>query len=369
MSKKTYKFGVVGTGMISEFHAQAFAAMEGAELVAAFDRSSERVESFAKKYSCTSYSDLDSFLAHEDLDIVTICTPSGSHLDPALAAARAGKHLIVEKPLDVTVAKIDEMQRVCKENGVQLISILPRRFYGSTRVLKSAIDEGRFGKLTLAEAQIKWYRTQEYYDSAGWRGTWALDGGGALMNQSIHTIDLLLHLMGPVKRVSAFAGQEAHTRIEVEDVAVAILEFENGARGVIQGSTTCYSKTGHPAQVQICGIDGSVFMVDDKFSVWDFRDDCESDAEILKKYGIGGQKGGSGAADPNSIDFSWHQRNFEEAIASIEEGRVSIVGCDEGRKAVELICAVYASAQNGGQPVELPLGEIPAFKSFAKEAE
>lgn len=187
------------------------------------------------------------------------------------------------------------------------------------------------------------------------------------MNQSIHTIDLLLHLMGPVARVSAFAGQEAHTRIEVEDVAVAILEFENGARGVIQGSTACYSKTGHPAQVQICGMDGSVFMVDDRFSVWDFREARESDESVLKHYGLGSMAGGSGAADPSSIDFSWHQRNFEEAIAAIEEGRESIVGAVEGRKAVELICAIYASAQNGGQPVELPLARTPQFKSFAKE--
>lgn len=367
MSKKKYKFGVVGTGMISEFHAQAFAAMENAEMVAAFDMNPERAEAFATKYGCASYGNLDSFLAHQELDAVTICTPSGAHLAPALAAAKAGKHVVVEKPLEVTIEKIDAMKQACDENGSKLISILPRRFYPSTQALKSAIDEGRFGKLTLAEAQIKWYRTQEYYDSGAWRGTWALDGGGALMNQSIHTIDLLLYLMGPVKRVSAFAGQEAHTRIEVEDVAVAILEFENGARGVIQGSTTCYSKTGHPAQVQICGMDGSVFMVDEQFSVWDFREERESDAAVLREFGLNADKGGAGAADPSAIDFSWHQRNFEEAIAAIEEDRESIVSCDEGRQAVELICAIYTSAQNGGNPVSLPLEGTPEFKSFEKE--
>ncbi len=189
------------------------------------------------------------------------------------------------------------------------------------------------------------------------------------MNQSIHTIDLLLHLMGPVRKVSAFAALRAHEKIEVEDVAVAILEFENGARGVIQGSTACYSKTGHPAQVQICGTDGSVFMVDDKFSTWDFREERPGDAEMLSRYGLAAQTRGAGAADPSAIDFSWHQRNFEEAVASLREGRDSIVGGAEGRKAVELIGAIYASAQNAGQPVELPFVQTPVYRSFSEGSE
>ena len=193
MSEKIYKVGVVGTGMIAAFHAKALEAMEGAELVAAFDRSVERAESYANEYGCTAYGDLDAFLAHPELDIVTICTPSGAHLEPSLAAAKAGKHLIVEKPIEVTIEKIDELMSVCAENNVELIGILPRRFNESTKIFKKAIEDGRFGKIVLAEASIKWWRTQAYYDSAGWRGTWALDGGGALMNQSIHTIDLLLH--------------------------------------------------------------------------------------------------------------------------------------------------------------------------------
>lgn len=351
--------------MISEFHARAIAAMKEAELVAAYSRSGERSVAFGEKHGCKGYDDLAAFLAHPGLDVVTICTPSGAHLEPVLAAAKAGKHLIIEKPLEVTVERVDEMRLACDESGVKLVSILPRRFYESTRVFKAAIDGGRFGKITLAEAQIKWYRTQEYYDSGAWRGTWALDGGGAIMNQSIHTIDLLLHLVGSVTRVSAFAGQEAHERIEVEDVAVAILQFENGARGVIQGSTACYSKTGHPAQVQVCGTDGSVFMVDDKFSVWDFRNEEAGDAEILRTHGLASSEGGSGAADPGAIDFSWHQRNFEEAIASIDENRESTLGASEGRKAVEVICAIYQSAQSGGAPVDLPLAKTPEFKSFA----
>ncbi|NQZ59207.1 MAG: Gfo/Idh/MocA family oxidoreductase [Lentisphaeraceae bacterium] len=364
MSDKIYKFGVVGAGMIAQFHALALAAMEGAELVAVFDRSRERAEAYANEHGCASYDNMEAFLAHEDLDVVTICTPSGAHLEPGLAAANAGKHVIVEKPVEVTTEKVDQLIAACEKNNVQLIGVLPRRFNESTRIFKDAIDSGRFGKITLAEASIKWFRTQEYYDSAAWRGTWALDGGGALMNQSIHTIDLLVHLMGDVKKVCAFAGLEAHKDIEVEDVCVAILEFANGARGVVQASTACYSEAGHPAQVQVCGMDGSAFMVDDKFSVWEFRDKQEGDADVLVNYGIEADAAGAGAADPSAIDFSWHQRNFEEAVAALREGRASIVDGYEGRKAVEVIGAIYKSAANGGQPVELPLDSWPKIKQF-----
>jgi UDP-N-acetyl-2-amino-2-deoxyglucuronate dehydrogenase len=353
MSEKIYTFGVVGAGMISKFHAKAFEAMPNAKLVAILDRSDERATAFAKENNCTAYTDMDNFLAHPGLDFVTICTPSGSHMDPAIAAAKAGKHVIVEKPVDVTIEKIDAMIKAADENNVHLIGILPRRFNESTKIFKKAIENGRFGKIVLADAYVKWWRTQAYYDSAAWRGTWALDGGGALMNQSIHTIDLLLHLMGDVKSVCAFAGLEAHKDIEVEDVAVAIVEFKNGARGVIQGSTACWSKDGHPAQVQISGDAGSAFMVDDKFSVWEFRDSSPEDAKVLAEFGVNAGAAGAGAADPSAISFEWHQRNFEEAIAAVEEGRPSSTSGQEGRRAVELICAIYESAKNGGKKIEL----------------
>lgn len=352
MSDKIHTFGIVGAGMISNFHAKAFEAMPNAKLVAIFDLNMERAEAFAEENGCTAYADVHEFMAH-DMDFVTICTPSGAHMDAAILAAEAGKHVVVEKPVDVTTEKIDAMIKAARENNVQLISILPRRFNESTRIFKEAVDEGRFGKIVLADAYVKWWRTQAYYDSAGWRGTWALDGGGALMNQSIHTIDLLLYLMGDVKSVCAFTGLETHTDIEVEDVAVAIVEFANGARGVIQGSTSCWSKEGHPAQVQICGDQGSAFMVDDKFSVWEFAEEKAEDADVLVNYGVGADDGAAGAADPSAISFEWHQRNFEEAIAAVEEGRSATTSGEEGRRAVELICAIYESAKNGGQKVSL----------------
>jgi predicted dehydrogenase len=219
--------------------------------------------------------------------------------------------------------------------------------------LKRAVDDGRFGTIVFADAYVKWWRTQEYYDSGAWRGTWALDGGGALMNQSIHTIDLLLYVMGDVRHVRAQSRLAAHDNIEVEDVAVAMLEFENGAFGVIQGSTACWSGEGHAAEIQICGSAGSVFMADDRFRVWEFHQPHEDDAQILEEHGLHAAVAGAGAADPKAIDFKWHQRNFEDAATAICTGQRPRIDGAEGRRAVALIRAVYGSAQNGGERVSV----------------
>jgi len=353
MSDKVYKIGIIGAGVIADFHAQAIQAMEGVELVAAFARREERANEFASQYACAAYSDLDAFLAHEGLDVVSISSVSGAHLEHVSAAAKAGKQVICEKPLEVTPERIDEMIRVCDENKVLLAGIFPRRFNESTTVFKQAIDTGRLGKIVLADTSVKWWRSQDYYDSGAWRGTWEFDGGGALMNQSIHTIDLLLYLMGEVESVCAFTGLEAHTDIEVEDVAVAILEFKNGARGVVQASTACYSNTGLPASLHICGDKGSIMMQDDKFSIWDLKEAEEGDQDILAAFGVKAERAGAGAADPKAIDFQWHQRNFEDAIAALRKGVKPLVDGAEGRKAVELITAIYASAKQGGKKVTL----------------
>ena len=187
---KVKKFGVIGCGMISRFHARAIREI-GAELVACYDYLPIAAERYAQEFGCKA-----------EIQIVTICAPSGAHLEPAVAAARAGKHVVVEKPLEVTTERCDEIIRACEEAGVTLATIFPSRFHDSSRRLKAAIDAGRFGKLTLGDAIVKWFRTQQYYDSGAWRGTWKLDGGGALMNQAIHSVDLLLWLMGDVEEVT-----------------------------------------------------------------------------------------------------------------------------------------------------------------------
>lgn len=346
------KFGIIGTGMIGGFHAKAIAAMTGGTLIGAADRVLKRTQAFAEQYNTKAYDSVEAMLADPAIDIVTIGTPSGAHFDPAMAAIEAGKHVIIEKPLEVTTERIDQMVAAAKAKGVTLAAVLNRRFHPGMDAFKQAADAGRFGKLTNASAYIKWYRDQAYYDSAGWRGTWALDGGGALMNQSIHTIDALLYLAGPVKSVQANTACLAHTDIEVEDIAVAIVEFENGARGVIEGSTCTWSKDGHPARVQLSGTEGSVFLADEAFETWDFMHETQADEQVRAQF-MQGADAGLGANDPNAINFTQHQRNFEEVVNAIQQGREPCTGASEARKSVELIQAIYKSAQNGGAKIEL----------------
>lgn len=338
--------------MIGGFHAQAIAAMQGGTLGGVADRASERATAFAVQYSTKAYDSVDAMLADPEIEVVTIGTPSGAHFDPAMAAIEAGKHVIIEKPLEVTTERIDQMIAAAKAKGVTLAAVLNRRFHPGMDAFKKAADAGRFGKLTNASAYVKWYRDQAYYDSAGWRGTWALDGGGALMNQSIHTIDALLYLAGPVKSVQANTACLAHVDIEVEDIAVAILEFESGARGIIEGSTCTWSKDGHPARVQLAGTEGSVFLADEAFEIWDFMHETEADESIRAQF-MQGADAGLGANDPTAISFYQHQRNFEEVVNAIQAGREPSTGAAEARKSVELIQAIYQSAQNDGTKITL----------------
>jgi UDP-N-acetyl-2-amino-2-deoxyglucuronate dehydrogenase len=344
------KFGIIGTGMIGGFHAKAIDSMTDGELGGVADLMVDRARDFAEQNKTKAYDSVEAMVADPEIDIVTIGTPSGAHYDPAMVAMEHGKHVLVEKPLEVTLEKIDKMMAKAAEKKVTLAAVLNRRFHPAMDLFKKAAAEGRFGTLTSASAYIKWYRDQAYYDSAGWRGTWALDGGGALMNQSIHTIDALLYLAGPVTSVQANTACLAHENIEVEDTAVAILEFENGARGVIEGATTNWSKDGHPARVQLSGTEGSVFLADESFEIWEFMKESPDDKEVRQKY-MKGAAAGLGANDPKAINFYQHQRNFEEVVNAIAEGREPSTSSTEARKSVELIRAIYDSAQNDGQKI------------------
>lgn len=346
------KFGIIGTGSIGKIHAAAIEAMTGSSLHAVYHPRAQRAEEFAGAYGAKVYSDLKAFLVDPELEIVTVATPSGLHFDAVNAALRAGKHVICEKPLEITTDRIDLLIETAQASGQMLAAILNRRFTPAMDAFKTACDGGRFGKVVSASCYVKWFRDQAYYDSAAWRGTLALDGGGALMNQAIHTVDSLLYLAGPVKWVQARVACLAHERIEVEDSAVAMVEFQSGALGVIEGSTAAWSEKGHPARVQICGTEGSVFMADDVFEVWNFQTAQEGDAEIRKSL-CGEGLSGLGANDPKAIQFHQHQRNFEEVVAAIEAGREPRTSAQEARKAVELIQAIYESAASGGQRVLL----------------
>jgi predicted dehydrogenase len=255
------------------------------------------------------------------------------------------------------------MMRVCRDNRVMLAGIFQRRFLEATQQFKKAVAAGRLGRISLADAYIKWYRTQAYYDSGAWRGTWKLDGGGALINQSIHTIDLLYYLAGDVEWVCGFADRRLHARIEAEDNAVAVLKFKSGALGVIEGSTACYAPYGNPAEVHMSGEGGSIFMQDNGFTVWEFRRKGPADKRIREKFTPAG-KPGAGAADPAAIDFVPHQRAFEDVARSLKKGTPPMVDGAEARKSIEIILAIYRSALSGGRPVHLPLKKTPVRKPF-----
>ncbi|HJT77611.1 MAG TPA: Gfo/Idh/MocA family oxidoreductase, partial [Gemmataceae bacterium] len=268
--ERPFGCALVGCGMIARFHAQALAEVPGARVVALVSRNRANAQALADQLGqqCDISTDLAPVLARPDVDIVIVTTPSGAHLGPAVAAAEAGKHVVVEKPLEITLERCDRIIEACDRHGVQLCTIFPSRFGDANRTLKAAVEAGRFGRLTLGETTCKWWRPQSYYDEGGWKGTQALDGGGALMNQAIHNVDLLLWLMGPVTHITGFTATLAHERIEVEDTAVACLRFASGALGVIQATTSVHP--GLPKTIAVHGDRGTVVVEQDDVLRWDF---------------------------------------------------------------------------------------------------
>jgi UDP-N-acetyl-2-amino-2-deoxyglucuronate dehydrogenase len=354
----TIGFGIVGCGTISRFHARAIAEVRGARLVACTSTRPESAEKFASEVGCTPFSTLKSMLADPRVDAVAVTTPSGAHLEPALAAAQAGKHVIIEKPLEITLRRCDQIIRECERNHVQLATIFQSRFHEAAATLKHAIAAGRFGRLTLGDAYVKWFRSQEYYDSRPWRGTWALDGGGALMNQAIHSVDLLTWLMGPVVEVRALAATLAHKRIEVEDAVVASLRFANGALGVIEATTAVYP--GYLKRIEIHGTEGSAILEEEDLKVWDFAKPRKEDKAI--RDGMAKQKStGGGASDPAAIGHHGHAKQFQDFVDAIRKQRAPAIDGHEGRRSVEIILGIYKSAESG-KPVTLPLKSDPILK-------
>ncbi len=333
------RFGIVGTGLIANVHAQALATLDRAELRAVYSRSLARGKAFAERFNITWYDDYDRFLARDDLDAVIICTPSGTHADFAIPAAKAGKHLVVEKPLEITVKRCGLIIKAAKNNGVLLAVIFQNRFKDAVQVTRQALEEGRFGRLVLGDAHIKWYRPAEYYQ--GWKGTRQYDGGGALMNQGIHTIDLLQWMMGPVEEVYGYVDTRVH-RIEVEDVGIATLRFRSGALGVIEGSTALYP--GIDERLGIYGEDGCVEVEGNRILTWKFKDERKSDQKI-RVIGTGIE--GKGSSNPGDIGIENHRRQLMEITRCIQEKNVPPVPGEEATKSVAIVEAIYASSRTG----------------------
>jgi predicted dehydrogenase len=341
-------FGVaiVGCGMIARFHARALAEIPDAKLVALVSRSEPNARKMAESLglACDTYGDLAPVLARRDVHVVIVTTPSGAHLEPAAAAAQAGKHVVVEKPLEITVERCDRIIEACDRSGVQLCTIFPSRFGDANGALKAAVDAGKFGRLTLGETTCKWWRPQSYYDEGGWKGTQALDGGGALMNQAIHNVDLLLWMMGPATHVSGFTATLAHQRIEVEDTAAACLRFANGALGVIQATTSVHP--GLPKTIAVHGDKGTAVIEQDDVLRWEFQPETAEDKAVKERFAVKvGASGGS--SNPAAISHVGHARQLADFLDAIRNHRRPLVDGREGRKAVELICAIYQSAKTG----------------------
>jgi predicted dehydrogenase len=336
-------FGIIGLGAIAGIHAAAIRQIENAQVTAVYDTIPGYAAAFAEKHGGRPYNDLKSFLKCKDTDFVTITTPSALHQDASIASARAGKHIIVEKPLEITTQRCERIIHAAQESGVLLSGIFQSRFFDGSRKIREALDQGRFGKLILCDAYIKWFRSQEYYDSGAWRGTKEIDGGGALINQAIHALDLLLWFCGNVKEVFSRSATMAHERIDVEDVLVSTLVFENGAMGTVEASTAVWP--GSPKRIEILGTHGSVVMEEESILRWDFAEKRPGDDEVVKQINKSSSAGG--ASDPMGINPEAHRRQFEDCIRAVETGSKPLIDGPAAAKPVALVEAMYKSAATG----------------------
>jgi UDP-N-acetyl-2-amino-2-deoxyglucuronate dehydrogenase len=329
-----YGFGIVGTGTIADFHAEAIGLVPGARLVAVTDVDQERALVFAGQHGCAATAGLDELLARDDVDVVAVCVPSGQHAEVGVRAAAAGKHLVVEKPIDVSLDAADRLIAAAEAAGVVVTVISQHRFDPGLIELRRLIDGGALGRLLLGQASTKWWRGQEYYDSADWRGTWAMDGG-ALMNQGIHYADLLTWLLGPVAEVSALTATQAHV-MEAEDCALATVRFASGALGTITATTSVVP--GFAQRLEISGTEGSAVIEDGVLVYQGFRDGRELATAAA---------GAGAAASATDLGVAAHAAQLADLLAAIDAGRAPSVTAADGRATLALVDAVYRSARDG----------------------
>ncbi len=349
-TQKTIGIGIIGAGLIADFHAQAIQAIPHAQLRGVYNRSQEKAAVFAEKHHCPVFATVEAMADSPDIHLICICTASGAHLEPALVCIAAGKHCLIEKPMEITLERCDQLIEAARKSGVHLGTVFPSRYHEVNQQLKKALEKGRFGSLVIGNAYVKWSRTEAYYQSAPWRGTWQLDGGGALMNQGIHSVDLLRWFMGPVASVHAYVANRRHHEIEVEDTVVASVRFASGALGTIECSTAIHP--GAFKRMEVLGTDGSAVVEENNLITWQFRDE-EPDDRLIRELHAGKQLSQGGVADPAAISFKGHQAQLEEMIQAIAAHRPPQVGGPEGRKSVAIIRAIYESARSGKE-IHLP---------------
>ncbi len=346
---------IIGIGAIAKMHARALRDIPGVELVAATCRTEEKGQAFAAEFGCRWHADTARMLRREKPDFVTVATPSGAHLPAVLAALRRGIHVICEKPLEITLPRIDRMIAASERSEARLGAIFPQRFNPVVQTVHAAAAAGRFGTLAAVASYVPWWRDDAYYGPGRWQGTKALDGGGALMNQSIHGVDALQWIAGatmpglasgenPVESVAAMTAVRAHDaeRLEVEDTCVAILRFKNGALGQLLAATSLFP--GQLRRVLVGGRDGTAEILEEQLSSWRFRTESPDDDAIRERFGQASSTSG-GAADPMAINYSCHTRNIEAFLAAVRAGTSPELDGREGRKAVAIVEACYRSAR------------------------
>jgi predicted dehydrogenase len=335
---KQWNVGIIGAGLIAEFHAKALRDLDNARIKGFCDSGSGRAKKLVEEYGGEYFDNYSQMLESKDIDMVTIATPSGAHMEPAVEAAERGKHVLCEKPIEITLERVDRMIEAHEKAGTYLGCIFQNRFNEAMTPLRKAIEEGRFGKITCAGVFVPWFRGDEYYQDS-WHGTWEMDGGGALMNQSIHMVDMLCDMMPEVVEVKSFAAPLGHD-IETEDTAVAAVRFSNNALGLVYGTTASYP--GQYKRFEISGTTGTAIYLENGFTVWSFAEETKADDDIRRKYPH--QAAGGGVSDPGAIDYAGHTKNCAAFIEAIESGKPFALDGREGRKAVKLILDIYRDA-------------------------
>ncbi len=333
--------GIIGLGVISEIHIEALKYINNAKIAAVCTRNRDKAEKIAGELNCKPYIDYKLLAADPSVDAVILCTPSGSRLEMVEYIASQRKHIISEKPIEVTPERIDDMLAACKENKVFIASIFHKRYHPVYRYIKSLIDSGRLGDIVTTDVLMKWYRPPEYYENSKWRGTIALDGGGALMNQCVHFIDMVQWFNDGMKSVYAKTDRKVHKNIEAEDTAVAIVEYRNGAFGVVEATTSSYP--GFSTLITVNGSKGGVICENERILELKLSDETKEDSEMLSDSNFG-EHGGDAKTNVKQ-DFSLHLEQLREVVDSILKGQQPPVDGAEARKAVEIITSMYESSK------------------------
>jgi predicted dehydrogenase len=336
MAYETIRFGIIGCGMISRFHAEGIKNTPGAVIAGCYDAYKPGADAFGKKYGVPVYDTFDEIVTDAEIDVLSICTPSGLHTPLAVAAIKNGKHVMIEKPMSLTLAEADELIASADAHQAKVCVISQFRFSPAIREVYAAIQAGMFGKLTIAELSMKYFRSHEYYAQAEWRGTWRMDGGGALINQGIHGVDLFRYLLGPVKSVNGTI-RTLTRRIEVEDSAAAALELANGALAVISASTCSFP--GYPRRIEICGEQGSVVLEEDSILKWDLATECP--------LPVGVSAANIASSDPAAISNEGHILQYNNMADSLRNGTPLFMDARQGRLPLEVILAIYESSKTG----------------------